>query len=107
MQVIGLKNCDTCRAALKALPGDVELRDVRKEPLSKDEISAFFAQFGDALVNKRSTTWRGLDEAERGREPVALLIDNPTLMKRPVILANGTAYLGWGTDVKSELLGNP
>jgi arsenate reductase len=49
------------------------------------------------LINTRSTTWRGLDEAQRGRaetDPAALLVENPTLIKRPVIEA-GESGDGW------------
>lgn len=105
MQVIGLKNCDTCRAAVKALPGDATLRDVRQEPLDEAEITELYAQFGADLVNRRSTTWRGLSDDERARDPIALLQENPALMKRPVIVAEGRRFLGWGADVRAELLG--
>ena len=60
----GLKNCDTCRKALKALP-DATLVDVRADGVPEAVMAQAFAQFGDALLNTRSTTWRGLEEAER------------------------------------------
>lgn len=103
MQIFGLKNCDTCRKAAKAL--GVAVTDVREQPLSSDQIRRFSDAFGDALLNTRSTTWRGLSEAERGRAPLDLLAEYPALMKRPVIDANGSLYLGWGKDVQSKLLG--
>lgn len=102
MIVYGIKTCDTCRKAVKAL--GATLRDVRAEPLSADERAVFFAEFGAALLNTRSTTWRGLDEAERARDPDALLAEHPTLMKRPVIDADGKLYLGWGAETKAALL---
>lgn len=64
---------------------------------------AALAQFGDALVNTRSTTWRGLSEQERARAPDALLAEHPPLMKRPLIDADGTLYLGWTKDTQSAL----
>ena len=103
MIVFGLKNCDTCRKAMKALDGAV-LRDIRAEPLSADDIARFFESFGDALVNRKSTTWRGLSEAERAGEPKALLADYPALMKRPVIEVDGQLYLGWGEETRKALL---
>ena len=63
MRLYGLKTCDTCRRAVKSLKAagrDVTLVDVRAEPLDAAELGRFFAQFGDALINTRSTTWRGL-----------------------------------------------
>ncbi len=107
MILYGLKTCDTCRKALKALEAaghDVTFRDVRAEPLSAEDIAKFHAAFGDKLINRASTTWRGLDEAERAKSPKALLAQHPTLMKRPVIEAGGSLYLGWKADVQSALL---
>ncbi|MCA2013952.1 arsenate reductase [Cereibacter sphaeroides] len=98
----GLKTCDTCRKALKALP-EAEFRDVRAEPLTAAEIDLLLGQFGDKLVNRASTTWRGLSEDERTRPAAELLAENPTLMKRPVIASEGTWYLGWTPSTRAAL----
>ena len=100
MLIYGLKNCDTCRKAMKALP-DAELRDVRVDGVPDDVLGAALAQFGQALVNTRSTTWRGLSEAERGEEPLALLKAHPALMKRPLIAVDKRLFLGWNKDVEA------
>jgi len=55
------------------------------------------------LLNTRSTTWRGLDEAERAKDPLSLLAAHPTLMKRPLIDRNGELFLGWTKDVQAAL----
>jgi arsenate reductase-like glutaredoxin family protein len=104
MILYGLKSCDTCRKALKSLE-NAEFRDVRAEGLPKDLAAAAQRRFGDALINRKSTTWRGLSEAERARDPLDLLVDHPTLMKRPLIDDGGTLYLGWGKDTQDALLG--
>ncbi|MCC5970316.1 MAG: arsenate reductase [Pararhodobacter sp.] len=102
MTIYGLPTCDTCRKARKALPA-ARFRDIRAEPLSEGDIKAFLAQFGERLVNRASTTWRSLSEAERQTMPEALLSAHPALMKRPVILAGGVLYLGWAPDVRRAL----
>ena len=66
MIIYGLKNCDTCRKAMKALP-QAELCDVRVDGVPKGVLNTALHQFGDALVNTRSTTWRGLDGQERAQ----------------------------------------
>ena len=104
MTLYGLKSCDTCRKALKSL-GVAAFCDVRADGLPENVLKSAYAQFGAALLNTRSTTWRGLDAAERARDPLDLLTDHPTLMKRPLIEANGQMYLGWGKDVQDALLG--
>ncbi|SHI77459.1 Arsenate reductase, glutaredoxin family [Shimia gijangensis] len=102
MRLYGLKNCDTCRKALKMLT-NAEFVDVRADGVPYDLLVRAFAEFGDALVNSRSTTWRNLSEEERGTAPLDLLVEHPTLMKRPLIERDGVLYLGWGRDVQMAL----
>jgi Spx/MgsR family transcriptional regulator len=107
MQLFGIKTCDTCRKALKAIEAsgqEVKFHDVRATPLTDAQVQAFLDSFGDTLLNTRSTTWRGLSEAERMMNPVELLKMYPTLMKRPVIERAGVLTLGWGKDVQDKVL---
>lgn len=104
MQIYGLKTCDTCRKALKSLT-DASFYDVRGDGVPQDVLKSAHDRFGAALVNTRSTTWRGLDDAERARDPLALLADHPTLMKRPLIVEDGQMFLGWTKDVQAVLVG--
>jgi len=107
MIVYGLKTCDTCRKAMRALAraGHAPtLRDVRAELLSEAELARLLAAFGDNLLNRRSTTWRGLTQADRARPTAALLCEHPALMKRPVIAAGDRLFLGWGPEVQAALL---
>ncbi len=97
VQIYGLKNCDNCRKAKKALGGD--LQDVRENPLTREQLERFFEAFGRALLNTRSTTWRGLDETQRAGDALALLQEHPALMKRPVIERDGELFLGWSKEV--------
>ncbi|MEM8848862.1 MAG: ArsC/Spx/MgsR family protein [Pseudomonadota bacterium] len=103
----GLKTCDTCRRAMKALTAagkTVELRDLRASPPSVDEITAWRAVFGESLMNTRSTTWRGLSDDDRAGDPVAVMMAHPALIKRPVITRAGeTPLLGWTPATKAEL----
>ena len=102
--IYGIKTCDSCRKALKSLGAQgATLHDIRAQPLTEEERAEFTDRFGDALINRSSATWRGLDESERTASPDALLAAHPTLMKRPVIRAGGTLYLGWKTDVQRAL----
>lgn len=104
MKLYGLKTCDTCRKALRALP-QAGFVDVRAEGVPADVLERAHAILGDKLLNTASTTWRGLSDAERARDPLSLLAAHPTLMKRPLIAAqDGTFYLGWGKDVQAALL---
>ena len=112
MQVYALKNCDTCKKAIKALTDvgrDFSVTDVRADGVPPNLLADWVSALGaDALVNRRSTTWRGLSEADKagaeGDGAVALMVQHPTLMKRPVIVDNGAVHVGWTKDVQAALL---
>ncbi len=53
-------------------------------------------------MNRRSTTWRGLSEADQALPTVELIAKHPTVMKRPVIEADGALTLGWTRDVQAR-----
>jgi len=105
--VHGLKNCDTCRKAVRWLDTTgqaARLRDFRSEPPATAEIETWLAAIGsDKLVNRRSTTWRTLPETDREQAPVHLLEQHPTLIKRPVIEAEGKLYCGFDEAVCRSL----
>ncbi len=104
MRFWGLKTCDTCRKALRALEAagyQVEQVDVRADGVAQADLERFLAAFGAALVNRRSTTWRGLSEEERASDPLTLLAAHPTLMKRPVIEEGARLTLGWSKDTQT------
>ena len=104
----GLKACDTCRKVAKALEKagkEVTFRDVRADPLPRATWEMFHRVFGDALLNTRSTTWRGLTDQERRLPVLQLLADHPALMKRPVIEDGDGLTLGWNDEVQGRHLG--
>ncbi|MBD3662753.1 ArsC/Spx/MgsR family protein [Sulfitobacter aestuariivivens] len=102
MYVYGLKNCDSCRKAMKAFPQAI-LVDVRQEGVPDAVLDQASEVFGDALVNTRSTTWRGLDASEREKPRKILLQSHPTLMKRPLIAVEGQLFLSWNKDTEAAL----
>ena len=102
MKLFGLKSCDTCRKAMKALP-DAEFVDVRTDGVPDDVLRAALETFGAALVNTRSTTWRELDDAARAQDPMEQLKAHPTLMKRPLIVTGDAMHLGWTAKTQGAL----
>jgi arsenate reductase len=93
MTVFGIKNCDTCRVARKYFTErDIEYRfhDVRDDGLSVQMLERWAARIDwNKLLNKRSLTWRKVPEVDRDDmtqdRAFALIIENPTLLKRPVL----------------------
>lgn len=111
LTLYGLKNCDTCKKALKALESagkTVTFVDIRAEADLPTKVPAWLEAVGvDKLLNKRSTTWRALSEAEQAKALAdgtqEALIANPTLIKRPVIEDGKEVYVGWAKDVQAAL----
>ncbi|WP_394692643.1 ArsC/Spx/MgsR family protein [Hyphobacterium sp.] len=110
MKLYGLKNCDTCKKAMKALDASGQAYtfiDIRAEADVASLAPEWLQQVDAAkLINTRSTTWRQLDEAERARaetNPAGLLAAHPTLVKRPVIERGDEVFVGWTKDVQAAL----
>ncbi|NKB55665.1 MAG: ArsC family reductase [Alphaproteobacteria bacterium] len=91
--IYGIKNCDTCRKALKWLAAEhVEHRfhDFRADGLDSGTLSTWIKALGwEQLLNRRGTTWRNLPAEDKDAVDEAaaakLMESNPTLIKRPVI----------------------
>ena len=108
MRIYCLKTCGTCRKAIKALEAAGiahVLRDVRADGIAGADLAAILAAHGEAAINRASTTWRGLTEAERAQPPDALLAAHPTLLKRPAIERGGEWFLGWTPDIQAKVIG--
>lgn len=108
MQLYGLKTCDTTRKALKTLRDagvEVTYIDVRADIIPERELSWFLVAFGDEMLNKRSTTWRGLSDSDRALDAATLIRKHPTVMKRPVIHTDTDFHLGWNAEVQLAVLG--
>jgi arsenate reductase len=97
LTVYGLKNCDTCRKALKWLEDEGiahSFHDVRADGITSDDVKRFAKSVGwEMLLNKASTKWRelkaGVPEPVTEAVALKLMAAHPTLVKRPVFEARG------------------
>jgi arsenate reductase len=109
--VYGLKNCDTCRKAQKWLTSkglDHDFRDVRADGVGENELKRWNRAVGwETLLNRRSTTWKNLPPDDRDNvdesRAIALMLANPTLIKRPVIEHGDICTVGFGAEQQSLL----
>jgi arsenate reductase-like glutaredoxin family protein len=107
MILYGISTCDTCKKALKALEAAghaPSFRDVRANPLSEAEIQEFITEFGGAIINQNSTTWRGASDWLKASDADEQLKQQPTLMKRPVIRGDHGLTTGWDAAVQAKYL---
>jgi Spx/MgsR family transcriptional regulator len=115
--VYGIKNCDTVKRALKALDGKAiayRFHDFKIDGLTPGKAQQWIDALGlDAVLNRRGTTWRRLDETSRegvtADNAAALLASQPSLVKRPVIEYPGGVRIGFArtdeTTILAELRG--
>jgi arsenate reductase len=107
----GLKTCDSCRKAsawLKQHNRPFSFHDLRDDGVDTARIATWAERLGwDKLLNRSSTTWRSLTEAERAdldrERAIDLLNRYPTLNKRPVLEAGDALLLGFKPEHYAKL----
>lgn len=110
LTVFGIKSCDTCRKARTYfVEHDIEFRfhDVRDEGLDIQMLERWSKRVNwTALLNKQSLTWRKVPEVDRNNitkdGAFVLMIENPTLLKRPVLESNSFLAVGFSEKRYSE-----
>jgi len=103
LALYGLKSCDTTRAARKWLDARgaaYVFRDVREEPLDRATLERFVRALGwERVLNRKSTTFRALDEADQSgldeAKATSLMLAHPALMKRPLLEGEGKLLIGF------------
>ena len=109
IEFYGIPNCDTVKKArlwLSDKGQDFTFHDFRKDGLSADMVTRWLAHVPmEKLLNKRGTSWRKLSDADKANEDaahlIALMVENPTLIKRPVIEATKQVTVGFTDEVKA------
>ncbi len=99
----GIKNCDTCRRARKAMDGTgipYLFHDLREDGLSAALLEHLLEKVPVVeALNKRSTTWRNLPDEEKqevdANKARELLLANPTLLKRPLLDTGDEILVGY------------
>jgi arsenate reductase len=113
MIVFGIKNCDTVKKARRWLDAhevDYQFHDLRQDGLDKKTIENWLQSVDwETLLNKRGTTWRKLDDPRKDSldqaTAVDLMLENPTLIKRPVVETDKACFVGFKDTEFAEKLG--
>lgn len=99
----GIKNCDTVKKARKWLESegiDYRFHDFREDGVNKKQVESWVKELGwETVVNKRSTSWKALDEQVRNTmdatSAVAAIMAQPTLVKRPLLDTGSARHIGF------------
>jgi arsenate reductase len=110
--VYGIKSCDTCRQARKFLSShniEFQFHDLREDGLDIQMLERWTKRIGwERLLNKQSLTWRKIPEVDRNDmsrdKSLAAMIDNPTLIKRPVLESDKFIAVGFSEKRFSDFI---
>lgn len=106
IDVYGIPNCDTVKKARKWLEAegrDYTFHDYKKEGVDAGKLVGWTDAVGwEVLLNKRGTTFRKLDDADKEgidrEKAIALMVAHPSMIKRPVVEHAGGVLVGFKPD---------
>jgi len=112
IELYGIRNCDTCKKARTWLDAHAVLyrfHDFREDGLDREVIDTIERALGwESLLNRRSTTWRQLSDADRinltREKALQLMLRFPTLIKRPVLMASDRILTGFSPEQYEKAL---
>lgn len=96
--IYGIKNCNTMKKAFVWLDGHgiaYRFHDYKKSGISGDKLEHWVSRAGgwEHVINKSGLTFRGLPETTKDgldqERAIALMIERPSMIRRPIIEADG------------------
>ncbi len=107
----GIPNCDSIKKARKYLKDnniDYTFHDYKKRGVPEKELKVWVKKLGwEVLLNKRGTTWRKLDNAIKESvdetRAIKIMLENPSIIKRPVLVNQKTLLVGFNADDYAQL----
>lgn len=110
----GIPNCDTVKKARTWLADnghDFTFHDFKKQGLSRELVQGWLKDLDwETLVNRKGTTWRNLPDERKAQvtdadSAVALMLENPSVIKRPVLAGAGPASVGFSAEMYAAKFG--
>lgn len=109
----GIRNCDTMKKArvwLETHGIAHRFHDYRTEGVSAGALAAWSRQVGwETLLNRAGTTFRKLPDARRANldeaKAIALMVEQPAMIRRPVLDIAGKLVVGFKPDVYAKAFG--
>ncbi len=108
----GIKNCDTMKKAFawcEAQGVEVQFHDYKKQGVERERLVQWCKALGwKTLVNTRGTTWRKFTPEQQDittqGQAVALMMEYPSLIKRPVVETGGQLLVGFDPNLFSSFV---
>jgi arsenate reductase len=111
--IYGIKNCDTMkkgRAWLDAHKVAYAFHDYKTQGIDREKLEAWAHAVGwETLLNRAGTTFRKLPETEKAaidqKKAIALMLAQPSMIKRPVLEASGIPIVGFKPETYAKTFG--
>ncbi|HEY6979313.1 ArsC family reductase [Reyranella sp.] len=109
--IYGIRNCDTmkkARAWLDARGIPYAFHDYKVQGVDRELLEGWAKKVGwEVLLNRGGSTFRKLPEADKAglteKKAVALMLDQPSMIRRPVLEAGGRLRVGFSPDTYDEI----
>lgn len=109
----GIANCDTMKKARVWLDQHgiaYDFHDYKKVGISAEKLNGWADVVGwEVLLNKAGTTFRKLPDADKAAidraKAIALMVEQPSLIKRPVLEHPGGVLVGFKPELYAAALG--
>jgi len=110
-KIYGIKNCDTMKKAMKWLDDhkvDYEFHNYKKDGVDEAVLKKAIDQHGwEVVINRNGTTWRAQDDELRqtmnDEKAIPFALENPSAIKRPMLMRFGQTYIGFNAKDYEEL----
>lgn len=106
LELYGIPNCDTVKKARRWLDARgiaYDFHDYKKEGVDAARLGGWAEDKGwEVLLNQRGTTFRRLDDGDKAdldsNKAVTLMVQHPSMIKRPVAEYPGGLLVGFKED---------
>jgi arsenate reductase (glutaredoxin) len=114
LTIYGIKNCDTMKKARAWLDKHgvaYEFHDYKTAGIEREQLEAWSKKVGwETLLNQAGTTFRKLPDKDKtaldAKKAIALMLDQPSMIKRPVLdLGGGKLLVGFKPESYASEIG--
>jgi arsenate reductase len=113
LTLYGIPNCDTVKKArtwLESHGHAYAFHDYKKAGIEKSLLEGWVKQAGwETLLNRAGTTFKKLPDAEKEnlteKKAIALMLAQPSMIKRPVVEKKGRITVGFKPDIYEKAFG--
>jgi len=112
IRMYGIKNCDTVKKArswLEVRGVEYDFHDYKAAGIDRNRLERWCKELGwEVLLNRSGTTFRKLPEADKqvadARNAIALMLEQPSMIKRPVLDLGRRLLVGFKPEVYMDAL---